>query len=79
MTAYTIIDCGLHSEFELAIMHAHRLQLSWKLPGEPPVQQQVKPINLCTENHEEFLLIEDEEGRHLKIRLDYINGQPFGY
>jgi Rho-binding antiterminator len=72
MTDYTSIDCGLHSEFELAIMHKKHLQLSWQLPGKEKQSRLVKPVDLIARHHEEFLLIEDEQGEHLEIRLDYI-------
>ena len=30
MTNYTPIDCGLHSEYELAIMQRRKIRLTWR-------------------------------------------------
>ncbi len=72
MTDYTSIDCGQHSEFELAIMHKTKLQLCWHAPGKEKHTEQITPIDLISRNHEEFLLVESAHGEQQEIRLDYI-------
>ncbi len=73
MTDYTSIDCGQHSEFELAIMHKKSLLLSWHEPGKEKQTKQVLPVDLIARNHEEFLLVESKHGDRQEIRLDYID------
>ncbi|TCK17031.1 Rof transcriptional antiterminator [Thiogranum longum] len=72
MTDYTPIDCGLHSEYELAIMHGDMLRLEWHDESCQPHIEPVKPLDLQAHNSEEFLLVETREGEKLQIRLDRI-------
>ena len=72
MTDYTPIDCGLHSEYELAIMHGDTLRLEWRDESCRQHIGSVKPLDLQARNHEEFLLAETREGERLQIRLDRI-------
>lgn len=72
MTDYTPIDCGLHSEYELAIMHGETLQIEWRDEAGQQHSTSVKPIDLQVRDHEEFLLAETREGEQLQIRLDRI-------
>ncbi len=72
MTDYTPIDCGLHSQYELAIMHGETLQLEWRDEAGQQHSASVKPIDLLVRNHEECLLAETREGERLQIRLDRI-------
>ncbi len=76
MTEYTSIDCGQHSEYELAIMHKSKLLLSWHEPGKEKQTEQVMPIDLIARAHEEFLLVESKHGERQEIRLDYIDSIP---
>ncbi len=71
MTGYAPIDCGVHSRLELAIMHGDMLEMSWRPTGRSQRTDIVKPVDLITRNHEEFLVvIADEEPA--EIRLDQI-------
>lgn len=72
MTDYTPIDCALHSEYELAIMHAKRLRISWCPPDGQLRVEVLKPLDVQACNHEEYLIAEQRDGQHLKLRLDYI-------
>ena len=71
MTDYRPVSCAMHSELELAIMHCRFLQLTWR---EDNVlhHRVVKPLDLLTLNHEEFLIGKDKDGATLKVRLDAI-------
>ena len=72
MTDYTPIDCGKHSEYELAIMQGRLLRLSWQ-DGEGQAHIAVLlPLDLLTRNHEEFLVGRDEQDNRVELRLDYI-------
>lgn len=76
MKDYQPIDCDFHSELELAIMHKKMLKISWKLLGDgneiTELSQTIKPIDLVSRSHEEFLILEDEKGHRGEIRLDHI-------
>lgn len=72
MTDYTPVDCGLHSEYELAVMHRQTLRLTWRDNGGDLHTQAVLPADLRTRNHEEFLAVTGEDGAEQEIRLDRI-------
>lgn len=72
MTDYTPIECGLHSQYELAILHGKRLQISWVQPDGQLRVEVLKPRDLQTRNHEEYLIAEQHDGQQLELRLDYI-------
>lgn len=71
MTDYTPIDCDLYSRFELAIMRRQTVRLSWREGGQAHVET-LRPIDLATRRHEEFLIAQSADGRCLEIRLDHI-------
>jgi len=71
VTDYQPISCGAYSELELAIMHRERLRLTW-VDGNVIHDEVLRPVDLQTRNHEEFLLCEDADGGELSIRLDRI-------
>ncbi len=73
MTDYRPIDCGLHSEYELAIMQGRRLTLRWHEAGGEARRETLLPIDLVTRDGAEYLLAEDRDGRRLEIRLDHID------
>ncbi|MFQ5642506.1 MAG: Rho-binding antiterminator [Thiogranum sp.] len=72
MTDYIPIDCDLHSEYELTIMQNRRLRISWRDQDGQHHVQALKPRDLVTRNHEEFLVAENRQGQRQEIRLDYI-------
>jgi transcriptional antiterminator Rof (Rho-off) len=72
MTDYTPIDCNLHSEYELAIIQGRRLRISWSDQNGRYHTGVLKPCDLHTRNHEEFLVVENLQGQRLVIRLDLI-------
>jgi len=72
MADYTPIDCGLYSEYELAILQGERLRISWCQPDDQPRIDVLKPRGLQTRNREEYLIAEQQDGQHLELRLDYI-------
>ncbi len=73
MTDYRPIDCGLHSEYELAIMQGRRLTLRWREAGGEARRETLLPLDLVTRDGAEYLLAEDSDGRRLEIRLDHID------
>jgi len=68
---YAPIACARYSEYEVAILHRQKLHLRWR---EDNVfhDQVVLPLDLKTQNHEEFLICRGATGETLTIRLDRI-------
>ena len=75
-TDYQPIDCGLYSEYELAIMHRQPLRTVW-VEGNVIFDRILLPTDLKTRSGEEFLYGRDEEGRAVEIRLDRIRSTRF--
>ncbi len=69
---YKPISCGLHSEYELAIMHRVMLQLVWRDEHDQPHIGKVLPLDLKTSNSQEFLVGQTNDGEMHQIRLDKI-------
>ena len=72
MTDYTPVDCGLHSNYELAIMQHQPVRLSWQDNEASVHTETVLPTDLVTRNGEEFMRITRTGGDSLEIRLDHI-------
>jgi Rho-binding antiterminator len=71
-TDYVPVDCGLYSEYELAIMHRDRLRLSWRDSAGNAHIGVVTPTDLRTRNGAEFMIVTAQDGAKLEIRLDRI-------
>ena len=69
---YEPIDCGLYSEYELAIMHRRRLRLVWQDAEGSAHIEALTPGDLRTRQGEEFLVFIDPDGTEREIRLDRI-------
>lgn len=69
---YTPIECGLYSEYEVAILHQIVLKLHWRDAQGMDHIDRVKPLDLQTRNHCEYLVAQDSEGNRREIRLDRI-------
>ncbi|NNG12116.1 MAG: transcriptional antiterminator, Rof [Halobacteria archaeon] len=72
MTDYKPIDCGLYSEYEVAILHRNRLRLSWRDSKENIHIEVFTPNDLRTRKGEEFLVVTGQDGGQQEIRLDRI-------
>lgn len=70
-TAYRPIACASYEQYELAILHRHRLHLVW---GEDNAtfDQVVTPLNLLTRAAQEFLVVRLANGETREVRLDRI-------
>ncbi len=73
---YQPISGTLYNNYELAILHRQKIKLSWNESGLTHIAI-VTPIDLLTQQHQEFLIARDHEGKNLRIRLDYIDIQLF--
>ncbi len=72
MSDYIPIDCGQHSEYELAIMQHHKLRLSWQDSGGQTHLETVTPTDLLARRHEEFLVVLTQTHEIRELRLDRI-------
>jgi len=70
--SYQAISCDLHSQYELAIMHNNKLQLSWIEDGELVTETDIFPIDVKTKNKAEYLVAKTKDNKNLCIRLDHI-------
>jgi Rho-binding antiterminator len=73
MTDYTPVECGIYSEYELAILHGKRLRICWRSADGQPRMEVLTPRDLRTRDHAEYLLAERHGGQLLALRLDYIS------
>lgn len=69
---YQPIACGLHSRYELAIMHRMPLTLCWRGNDGLSHLETLLPEDLETLNGEEFLVLRNHAGERMKVRLDRI-------
>ena len=77
---YTPINCDLHSQYELAIMHHTPLQLVWRDDTNLDHVCTLVPMDLKTQHGEEFLLGQDHTGQTMTLRLDrIISAQPVNH
>ncbi len=72
MSDYKPIDCGLYSEYEVAILHRSKMRLSWRDSAKTVHMEVVTPNDLRTRHGEEFLVVSGQDGRQQEIRLDHI-------
>ncbi len=69
---YTPIDCGVYSEYEVAIMHCRRLRLHWQDESGTDHVESVMPQDLETRDKCEYLIAQRQDGSTLQLRLDRI-------
>ena len=59
---YQPVSCGIHSEYELAIMHNQRLCIKWQDSIKERHTLFAMPNDIFTRDHAEYLLVTDEAG-----------------
>ena len=69
---YQPISCELHSQYELAIMHKDKLQISWLSEGQIITETNISPLDVKTEIKAEYLIAVTSDNKNLCIRLDHI-------
>lgn len=72
MTDYRPVACEIYAELELAILRHKRLRLVWRDCDGTHHVATLRPKDLLTRQHEEFLISEDSEANLVEIRLDRI-------
>lgn len=69
---YIPIECALHSQYELAIVHNSRCRLVWIDSANNTHSKTVAPLDLLIHNKKEYLKIRTEAEDIVEIRLDRI-------
>ncbi len=69
---YTPISCAQHDVYESAIVQGKKLRLSVSLQNKSDYVQVVRPIDLKTQDAQEFLIAITETGEKVSVRLDHI-------
>lgn len=72
MTDYQPIPCRNYAELELAILHRRVLRVGWREVDGHRHLAKLRPLDLFTRDHEEYLVAKDPSGGRLEIRLDRI-------
>lgn len=69
---YRPIDCNLHSQYELYIMHHELLRMAWLDEQGQEHLDLLMPTDIRTELGAEYLICENNHDMATKIRLDRI-------
>lgn len=68
---YSPMDCAQYSRLELAIVQKRALRLRWLGRGVTHIEV-VRPLDLRTRRHAEYLILRDALDRRRILRLDRI-------
>jgi transcriptional antiterminator Rof (Rho-off) len=71
MSDYKPVSCEAHSIYELAVMQRKSALVRWQ-DDSGISEEQLLPLDVETQNREEFLVARDSEGSPVRIRLDRI-------
>lgn len=74
MSDYTPISCELYARYEHWIVRQRTLRIAWR-EDEPRLQthlESLRPIDLQTRRHVEYLVAKRLSGERLELRLDFI-------
>ena len=75
-TSYKPISCANYDLYEIAILHASKMHLTWQTDNLIH-DQVVTPLNLRTARGEEYLILRLASGETVEVRLDHIRrSQP---
>jgi Rho-binding antiterminator len=69
---YQPIECGLYSEYEVAIMQRRRWRMHWRDEAGNDHLETLRPTDLQTRQGQEFMLAVTDGGAERCIRLDRI-------
>lgn len=69
---YTPIACGLHEQYQLAVLKRAPLDLQWRTQQGASRQARVLLRDVFTRTGAEYLAGETREGEAIEIRLDRI-------
>lgn len=71
MTDYRPIACADYERLELAILHRQRLRVRWTEAVTEHLEY-VQPVDLLTQNGDEFLVFRDTADMEHRVRLDHL-------
>ncbi len=72
MTDYKPIPCEDYARYEAWILCGQRLRLAWRDERGETHLEQVRPLDLQTRNHAEYLVMQRSGGGRVALRLDKI-------
>ncbi|NOR43032.1 MAG: hypothetical protein GQ572_06815 [Gammaproteobacteria bacterium] len=70
--SYKPIACSLHDEYEIAIMHGKHLTIRWVDSAGASHTDKILPKDILVKDKEEFLVVDTQDAKALRIRLDMI-------
>ena len=70
-TGYKPIACANYDQYEIAILRAAKMHLTWQT-GNVIYDQVITPLNLRTAHGEEYLILRLASGETVEVRLDHI-------
>ena len=72
MSEYQPIACGLHEQYQYAVIKKRRLDLVWIDEAGERFRVVGLPQDVFTSNKAEYLRVETDDKRSIDIRLDLI-------
>jgi Rho-binding antiterminator len=69
---YKPIPCGLHENYQFAVMRRALLVVSWRADDQSVRHEKLLPRDVFTRQGAEFLEAERQDGERYLIRLDRI-------
>ncbi|MEW8506650.1 MAG: hypothetical protein AB2598_08075 [Candidatus Thiodiazotropha sp.] len=69
---YSPIPCAEHEAYQYAVMKRTMLKLSWHDEAGAEHRVQALPIDVVTRDSAEFLVLKQQDGSTLSVRLDRI-------
>ncbi len=85
MSDYKPIPCGLHEQYQYAVLEKRWLNLVWQVEMGDRQSAVVLPKDVFTQNKQEFIRVAIDGDWEVEIRLDHIrtahwaqDGQPLG-
>lgn len=69
---YKPIPCGLHENYQFAVMRRALLEMSWHADDGSVRHAKLLPRDVYTSNGAEYLEADGEDGESHRIRLDRI-------
>ena len=72
MSEYQSIGCGLHEQYQYAVIKKYRLALHWFDASGKEFKAEVLPVDVITREKAEYLRVEIGQQETIDIRLDRI-------
>ena len=72
MSDYTPISCQQYARYEQWIVRRQRLRMAWREHTTPTHLETLRPLDLRTRDHVEYLVVRRANGERVELRLDRI-------